>query len=90
MEKVAELTHEASRQCQLIAALNNLSDAATFIEAFQSVDLNIPELSRSQFQMCMKRLEERTRPFTKAAPRDCWLTLTLKQRLTLSLRLTQN
>ena len=58
--KANEFIDEARQALSVACAINNLRDAPAFIEGLDSGYLRIPEMSRNQFQTCMKRLETRT------------------------------
>lgn len=61
LQRSRELATEAEEVCQVVASLNNLRDAASFVECFSSPHLHLPNLSKSQFQACTKSLESRLR-----------------------------
>ena len=57
IKRSRELAIEAQDVCLVVAALNNLRDPDAFVQAVASPCLDLPELSREQFQTCTKRLD---------------------------------
>lgn len=61
LRRSRELATEAEEVCLVVTGLNNLRDPAGFVETFSSPYINLPNLSRSQFQSCTKQLGSRIR-----------------------------
>lgn len=57
MSRSRELASEAEDVCQIVAALNNLRDPDAFVQAVAAPCLHLPDLNRTQFQACTKRLD---------------------------------
>jgi len=61
VQRSRELATEAEEVCLVVSALNNLRDSAAFVDSLTSPYLTLPDLSRTQFQIVTKRLEEQIR-----------------------------
>lgn len=75
LRRARELCTEAEEICLVVTALNNLRDAAGFVEVFNSPHLHLPDMTGPQFQACAKRLESRIRgtKLDNLAPSKAWV-----------------
>lgn len=51
VRRARELATEAEEVCLVVTALNNLREPAAFVQTLTSPYLNLPDLTRSQFQV---------------------------------------
>ena len=61
LRRSRELATEAEEVCLVVTGLNNLRDPAGFVETLSSPYISLPDLSRTQFQACTKKLGTRIR-----------------------------
>jgi hypothetical protein len=61
LRRSRELATEAEEVCLVVTGLNNLRDSAGFVDTFNSPYINLPDMNRSQFQTCTKRMGSRLR-----------------------------
>lgn len=59
LRRSRELATEAEEVCLVVSGLNNLRDPAAFVETLSSPYIHLPDLSRTEFQACTKRLGAR-------------------------------
>lgn len=81
LRRSRELATEAEEVCLVVTGLNNLRDPAGFVDTLNSPYINLPDLSRSQFQTCTKRLGTRIRGIRidQLPPSKAWVMHRLEQ-----------